>query len=637
EDYINTKTNQAKEQAVTLANNAVNGAKEELNNTLDSRLGGKEFRKTIDATALDENRFYPVMIWLNGQKRSKITVYRPLGSQYNRNNSTVPPSYSSHQQGFYTKLVWEVTGSGWGAAQESRDIISYEKNLLKENQWVIGDLGQIYQLSSEIVFVRGGSKYEFKVIGYAQGGWVSQFFPEGTEPIELYPHGFTYELNIKNNIAYGQIEQDRRSYYGNINFHVRESVTEPSTHLDSAKREIEQRYVAKSVHSADIEATNNKISQKVNRTDFDQHSSILAQHSSQVSQLADKLLLTVSKTEFDSLGNRVASAESQIEQTAKSINLKITEKNAEQEEKIKASFGISDNGLSLLGKKIDISGLTVFSGQNEKIESYKTESNELFRSVLSLYERGKTIDEIRAAMGNKTLINGGYIDTSLINVASLVASKAFIDSLRTKEFTAERVTITGASKVGAFDLINNSLYSDKPYAHFMVESDRKMAKMSLAMSEPALYGRHRWGVGVYGETSTAYHISEKTKTRVAFRGRGGVAFESSRHDYWRMPGVLWCGRVNKWGTIEEQWGDGLSSVSVSKIGTGFYKVSFSSNDAPQLYFPFVITYSNEYWSTAWIQGVGRDNFNYETSDTGQGKRDIGAMIAIMGVPRREIY
>lgn len=637
EDYINTKTNQAKEQAVTLANNAVNGAKEELNNTLDSRLGGKEFRKTIDATALDENRFYPVMIWLNGQKRSKITVYRPLGSQYNRNNSTVPPSYSSHQQGFYTKLVWEVTGSGWGAAQESRDIISYEKNFLKENQWAIGDLGQIVQLSSEIVFVRGGSKYEFKVVGYAQGGWVSQFFPEGTEPIELYPHGFTYELNIKNNIAYGQTEQDRRSYYGGINFHVRESVTEPSTHLDSAKREIEQRYVTKSVHSADIEATNNNISQKVNRTDFDQHSSILAQHSSQVSDLADKLLLTVSKTEFDSLGNRVSTAESRIEETANSINLKITEKNAEQEERIKASFGISDNGLSLLGKKIDISGLTVFSGQNQKIESYKTESNELFRSVLSLYERGKTIDEIRAAMGNKTLINGGYIDTSLINVASLVASKAFIDSLRTKEFTAERVTITGASKVGAFDLINNSLYSDKPYAHFMVESDRKMAKMSLANAEPALHGRHVAGVGVYGETSHVWTNSDKRSDRVAYKGRGGVAFETSRHDYWRMPGVLWCGRINGSGQIEAQWGDGLTSVSVARIDVGVFRVTFSYSDAPQFYVPIVIPHTSAHWGGVQIDNYKSNNFTYRTVDIGIGRFNMSVFIAVMGVPRREIY
>lgn len=639
EDYINTKTNQAKEQAVTLANNAVNGVKEELNNTLETRLGGKELKKTIDATALDENRFYPVMIWLLGQKRSKISVKRPLNWLYNKGPEMRQISYASHpNSGFMLDLQWEVTGSGWGSAQESRDVISYEKNWFKENQWAVGDIHQMYQLTCEIVYIRGGSKYDFIVTNYSPGTWVNQFFPQGTEPIQLYEQGYTYEKDIKDNDNFGSYTPEERTrFFSQVSYPVKTSVAEPITTQNELKSDIDKRYVSKSVHSADIEATNNKISQKVNRTDFDQHSSILAQHSSQVSQLADKILLTVSKTEFNSLGNRVSTAESRIEQTANSINLKITEKNAEQEERIKASFGISDNGLSLLGKKIDISGLTVFSGQNQKIESYKTESNELFRSVLSLYERGKTIDEIRAAMGNKTLINGGYIDTSLINVASLVASKAFIDSLRTKEFTAERVTITGASKVGAFDLINNSLYSDKPYAHFMVESDSKMAKMSLANAEPALHGRHRWGVGVYGETSHVWTNSDKRSDRVAYKGKGGVAFETSRHDYWRMPGLLWCGRVNGSGQIEAHWGDGLTSVSIARIEEGTFRVTFANNDIPQFYIPIVMPHTTAWWGAVQIDNYSSNRFVYRTVDASVRRFDMPVFIAVLGVPKREIY
>lgn len=144
---------------------------------------------TIDATALDETKCYPVAISFltsnsyryNGSEVIRCKVNRTLNSAYG------VPSYSNHNDGFVCSLDWTTKASGWGTndvstnwynGDKTRYIQDYKVNWAKENN-IIGSIGQCRQESVEIVYVRGGSKYDVST---------SRKYSE----ITLYPTGYTW-------------------------------------------------------------------------------------------------------------------------------------------------------------------------------------------------------------------------------------------------------------------------------------------------------------------------------------------------------------------------------------------------------------------------------------------------------------
>ena len=110
---------------------------------------------TIDASALDANTWYPVLLHLmpNGPL-FHIEVTNAL--------DTNVPSWSTHQNGFTCKKVWEIYGSGWGAVPPSlvRRII-YQSLYAYCDVDPVRGIGQFTNSSNDVVFVRGGGKYRF--------------------------------------------------------------------------------------------------------------------------------------------------------------------------------------------------------------------------------------------------------------------------------------------------------------------------------------------------------------------------------------------------------------------------------------------------------------------------------------------
>lgn len=110
------------------------------------------FKHTIDASGLDNNTWYPVIISIGNSRTVRIEVIVSL-------NSGTTPSWSNHELGFSVRKIWEVNGSGWGTNRLNRRILESDYSYASEDP--VRGIGQLGNSSTEFVYVRGGGKYYF--------------------------------------------------------------------------------------------------------------------------------------------------------------------------------------------------------------------------------------------------------------------------------------------------------------------------------------------------------------------------------------------------------------------------------------------------------------------------------------------
>ena len=141
--------------------------------------------ETIDATSLDPSKCYPVTINFNQSNDSKqirCAVSRTLIQTYG------VPNYSTHTRGFVIDLDWTTRASGWGTnwverrwyvGDKTRFIQEFELHYTNQTDKVVGSIGQVTEASIEVVYVRGGSKYD-----------ILTSFKDAT--ITLHPTGYVW-------------------------------------------------------------------------------------------------------------------------------------------------------------------------------------------------------------------------------------------------------------------------------------------------------------------------------------------------------------------------------------------------------------------------------------------------------------
>ena len=109
---------------------------------------------TIDASNLDTDTYYPVVMNLSPTNNTRIEIEVAL-------NSGTKPAWATHSSGFSVRKIWESNGNGWGTINITRRI------LVSTYGWATSDpvrgIGQLNQGNKEYVYVRGGGKYFFKV------------------------------------------------------------------------------------------------------------------------------------------------------------------------------------------------------------------------------------------------------------------------------------------------------------------------------------------------------------------------------------------------------------------------------------------------------------------------------------------
>lgn len=176
----------------------------------------------IDASALDQTKYYPVVFYCEPGRRSTIRLEVAL-------NSGVKPGWSTHVNGFSVRCVWSVNGGGWGTTPINRIIDDFAYSFA--NVIPAGDVGQMTNSSREYIYVRGGGKYYFVATNTGTPFLVTSDYTASNQTIS-----------------------------------VKTSVTTPAI-TNATKTEV----------SSEIKVVKDLIEQKVAKTDYDKNNQVLNQ------------------------------------------------------------------------------------------------------------------------------------------------------------------------------------------------------------------------------------------------------------------------------------------------------------------------------------------------------------------------
>ena len=156
---ISLRVNEVSERVEEAKQEAIDEAKEYT--TIQT------YRETdidLRAEKWDQDTYYPVTIKLSNSE-TRIEVVSPLNGDFGI------PKWSTHELGFSMNCVWRSNGSGWGSNVVNRIIEVFEYRFTKEIpdttpvQYILpaGSIGQIISSSEELIYLRGGGRYLFKI------------------------------------------------------------------------------------------------------------------------------------------------------------------------------------------------------------------------------------------------------------------------------------------------------------------------------------------------------------------------------------------------------------------------------------------------------------------------------------------
>lgn len=151
-DYSNIAAYYPKRQEIlnVISSAAIDAAKEYT--TL------KTYRETeidLRAEKWDQDTYYPVTIKIPyDETRIEVTA-RWAASK---------PEWATHSNGYFSmNCVWRSNGSVWGAFTIKRIIEVFEYKFTEQNIHPAGSIGQLISSSEELIYLRGGGRYLFKI------------------------------------------------------------------------------------------------------------------------------------------------------------------------------------------------------------------------------------------------------------------------------------------------------------------------------------------------------------------------------------------------------------------------------------------------------------------------------------------
>lgn len=301
-----------------------------------------------------------------------------------------------------------------------------------------------------------------------------------------------------------------------------------------------------------INSKTNKETDKFNINDWQPVSSQTSENrklvEAEIKNLGDSLELITSAFVKDEDGNLVLT-----EQAGLNITSGMAQIYARKDDIIN-SINVSTEGITISSDKINIEGAVKFSSLNKELQ-----------------------DTIDNKVDTETIIEGGYIKTSLIDV----------DNLFAKNLDADNGTV-GGWFIG-FDYISNaegnthsgvinsarlSMYSvSNPVNNFLTlnpDNDALIAIRADNKRGMTINSNNENGLCLYMTASTGSLAAEVY---------GGVSWFQRKGDAWNMPGLLAIVQITNASSspsITRLWGEGCYVSGISKTGTGNYTLYYTS-------------------------------------------------------------
>lgn len=274
-------------------------------------------------------------------------------------------------------------------------------------------------------------------------------------------------------------------------------------------------------------------------------------------------------------------------------------------EEIKSGIGITKNEVSIFGKKISLSGMITFSSCDSDLQSTinsKADSSDITASKDDIAKKlgySSYADMVNKAYAGNTIINGGYIRTSLIEADALVVKT--LNAVNAKGINTlvdkEGITLTDSSTKNVLlktEIIGTSAES---YAGSLVlkggfSSGRfqkaNLSAFSLTMSSDG------------GGTSDKYSINLSQYGLQVFTNSKGLS----------RPRILWCGYISSSGIISREYGN-YTNVSVRRNSTGTYTVTHNLNISA--YYVLITPKRDSYFPIACVKEQTSTYFKYSTA------------------------
>ena len=132
-------------------------SKLDVNGYITTSDGNLELYKsyTVDMSntgTYSTSNYYPVIIPISTE---------PVLIQVQNNLNSNVPSWATHPAGFTLNVRWITNGSGWGTTQVKRKVQQYFENWASTT--ICGGITQMTQSSTEVIWLRGGGTYFFKL------------------------------------------------------------------------------------------------------------------------------------------------------------------------------------------------------------------------------------------------------------------------------------------------------------------------------------------------------------------------------------------------------------------------------------------------------------------------------------------
>ena len=157
-------------------------------------------------------------------------------------------------------------------------------------------------------------------------------------------------------------------------------------------------------------------------------------------------------------------------------------------EEIKSQFTMDSSGISMMGKKIALTGLITFSSlasdAQTKITSAQSTANQALGSISNLSADIGAMayyDNVSLAKLDSTIVEGGYIKTSLIDANAIITGSLLAAKIAATDITTNRLTIGAGARIGDLYIYDGGLNTNQQGIIAMGENYMGLSRSALSL------------------------------------------------------------------------------------------------------------------------------------------------------------